>query len=129
MSNHNMHFEGCHSSSFSGTCFTCWTKRRNWKLKSGELLPVVSIVNALDLYLRTHTRTYQMRLCLWWVERRPVINLRSKKTTLIYSDIMKCVVCGMFLVLHTRLCDAEARVVPLHRWGNWQLYGWTKRKI
>lgn len=115
---HNMHFEGCPSSSFSVTCFICWTKRRNWKLKSRKWLPVVSIMNALDLYLKIHPRTYLMRLCLWWIEGRPVINLKSKKTTFIYSGIMKCMVCSMFLVVHMRLYNAEARV-PFHRWGNW----------
>ena len=48
-------------------------------------------------------------LCLWWIERRPGINFKNKKT-FSYSDIMKCILPGMFLVVHTEVCNAESGV-------------------
>lgn len=123
----NMDLEGCLSSSSGGTCFACWAKRRNWKLKSGELPVVVSIMNALD-YTLEHTLGH-----IKWDYAHGGLK-EGQSWTFSYSNVQwNAFVCGMFLVVPMRLYSAEARV-PFHRWGNslWEvLTCWqgTKRKL
>ena len=136
--NYEWHLEVCPSSSFGGTCFTCWAwiSEKDWRPKSGELLLVVGIMNAVGCaweHTLGHVTWHWAQL---WIEKRRGINLKNKKIAFSYSDVinmhrMRCVSCSTLEIVqcwgYRVLVVSQMRKLSFRKVLTcWQLYRWTK---